>query len=136
MDDRTDRSPDTVPGEPVNFARWPGMMRLALGFTLGPVAALINQELIYAANMWACGRGTRWPVNLVPLLCLVVTIGMLVVSYRNWKRVGKGVEEEAATVGSRTRFFAMGGIAISAFAALIIITQWFALLMFEPCTTL
>ena len=128
-----DRSPDTVPGQPVNLVRWPGLLSLALGMTLGPVAALINEELIYVSAMWACGRGTRWPVNLVPLLCLIVTLGMLHVSYRNWKRVGEGVDVEAATIDSRTRFLSIAGIGVSAISALLILAQWLALLVFEPC---
>lgn len=131
-----DNSPDTVPGQPVNYVRWPGLLSLALGLTLGPVAALLNEELIYVSDMWACGRGTRWPVNLVPLLCLVITLGMTVVAHRNWKRVGEGVEEEAATIDARTRFLSIAGIFISAFSTLVILAQWAALLAFEPCMRL
>jgi hypothetical protein len=115
------------------FTRWPGLLSLTLGWTLGPVVALLNQQLTYQANMWACGRNQRGVVHIVPALCLIVVIGMAVTSYRDWKAVGAGVEDEAADVPSRSRFLAIGGVIISIFCALVIIAQWAAVFVFAPC---
>lgn len=118
---------------PAAFTRWPGLLSLALGWTLGPVVALTNQQLTYQANMWACGRNQWASVHLVPLLCLIVTIGMGGVAYRDWKAVGGGVEDEAADASTRTRFLAIGGVMISIFSSLVIIAQWAAVFTFAPC---
>ena len=115
------------------FTRWPGLLSLSLGVLLGPVIALTNQELIYAANMWTCGHGYRGTMHLIPLLCLLVTIGAAITAFRDWRAAGGGVEEEAATIASRTRFLAMMGIGISAFSSLVVIAQWAAILVFDPC---
>ncbi|HSQ32287.1 MAG TPA: hypothetical protein VLN49_20670 [Gemmatimonadaceae bacterium] len=115
------------------FTRWPGLLSLSLGVLLGPVIALVNQELIYAANMWTCGHGYRATMHLIPLLCLVVTIGTGITAFRDWRASGGGVEEEEATVASRTRFLAIAGIGISIFSSLVVIAQWAAILVFGPC---
>jgi uncharacterized membrane protein len=115
------------------FARWRGLLSLSLGLLLAPTVALINQELIYATDMWACGHGMGGTIHIVPVLCLIVTIGGVIVSYRNWRAVGSGVEDEAATVGSRTRFLALLGIVISIFSSLVILAQWAAVFVFDPC---
>lgn len=129
---------DGVGNEPASrgvqaFTRWPGLLSLSLGVLLGPVIALTNQELIYAANMWTCGHGHRGTMHLIPLLCLVVTVGTAFTAFRDWRATGGGVEEEAATVAARTRFLAIMGMGISVFSSLVVIAQWAAILVFDPC---
>jgi hypothetical protein len=123
----------TVPDERSHFSRWPGLLSLSLGVLLGPIAVLVNEELIYVTNMWACGMGKQPAMHIVPIICLLVTIGAGLLARRDWIRVGRGIEEEAATVDSRTRFLALGGMWISALSALIILAQWLAIFVFGAC---
>jgi hypothetical protein len=116
-----------------SFARWPGLLSVSLGVLLGPVIALVNEELIYAANMWTCGHGYRGAMHLVPLLSLTVTIGAAITAFRDWRATGGGVEEEEATVASRTRFLAIMGMGISVFSSLVVIAEWTAIVVFDPC---
>lgn len=115
------------------FTRWPGLLSLSLGLLLGPIVALGNQQMIYSANMWACGNNGWGAMHLIPLLCLIVAIGAGLTARRDWKAVGGGVRDEEATVAERTRFVALCGIFISAFSALVILAQWAAIFVFEPC---
>lgn len=115
------------------FTRWPGLLSLSLGLLLGPIMALTNQELIYAANMWACGHGARGTMHIIPLLCLIVAIGAGMTARRDWKAAGGGAHDEDATVEQRTRFVALLGMATSGFSAAVIVAQWAAILVFEPC---
>jgi len=115
------------------FARWPGLMSLTLGLLLGPIAALLNQELMYSVNMWACGHHMPAVIHVVPLICLIVAIGAGLVARRDWRVVGAGVEDEEATVDSRTRFIALMGMALSTFSALVIAAMWAAAFAFGPC---
>jgi hypothetical protein len=115
------------------FNRWPGLVSLSLGVLLGPVIALTNQELIYAADMWTCGHGYRGTMHLIPLLCLAVAIGAALTAYRDWRAAGGGGEEEEATTAGRTRFLAIMGMGISVFSALAVIAQWAAIIVFDPC---
>jgi hypothetical protein len=122
-----------VPDGRVRFTRWPGLLTLTLGVVLGPVAALVNEALIYVANMWACGTGGQLVMHVVPLVCLAVAIGAGSLAWTDWGRVGRGVEDEAATVDSRSRFLALCGMAVSAISALIILAQWLAIFVFGAC---
>jgi len=124
--------PPSERGE-AGFARWPGMLSLSLGLLLGPIVALANQQMIYSANMWACGNNGWGAMHLIPLLCLIVAIGAGLTARRDWKAVGGGVHDEAATVAERTRFVALCGMVISTFSALVILAQWAAIFVFEPC---
>jgi uncharacterized protein YqgC (DUF456 family) len=115
------------------YTRWPGLLSLSLGLLLGPVVALVNQELIYSVNMWACGHGLHAVIHIVPALCLIVTIGAAITAYRDWKAVGAGVEDEEATVATRSRFVALLGMMTSIFSTAVIIAQWAAVFVFDPC---
>jgi hypothetical protein len=123
----------TSPNETARFVRWPGLLSLTLGVVLGPIAMLVNEEMIYLTNMWACGTRSQLAMHVVPLICLIVAAGAGFRAYADWNRVGRGVEEKAATVDSRTRFLALGGMAISALSALLILAQWLAIFVFGAC---
>lgn len=121
------------PNERARLTRWPGLLSLTLGMVVGPIAVLVNEELIYVTNMWACGTGKQLAMHVVPIICLVVTLGVGLLSWRDWDRVGRGVEDEAATVDARSRFLALGGMGISALSALVILAQWLAIFVFGAC---
>jgi hypothetical protein len=115
------------------FTRWPGLMSLTVGWLGGPIAALANQELTYSANMWACGQGHHGVLHAIPLICLVVALGVLALAYRDWGIAGRGVEDEAGNVATRSRFISLLGIGMSAFSAIVILAQWLAVFVFDPC---
>jgi hypothetical protein len=119
--------------EAARFTRWPGLLSLSAGLLVGPIAALFNQGLIYVANMWACGAGTRLALHVVPALCLAVSVGAGLLARADWARVGRGTHAEEATVSSRSRFLALSGMATSALSALVILAQWLAIFVFDPC---
>ena len=121
------------PRERERLTRWPGLLTLTLGTVLGPIMMLVNEELIYVTNMWACGTGKQLAMHVVPLICLVVTLGAGFLAWADWVRTGRGVEDEAATVDSRSRFLALSGMAISALSALVILAQWLAIFVFGAC---
>lgn len=122
-----------IPNDSTRFTRWPGMLSLSLGLLLGPVAALVNEGMVYATNMWQCGAGTPLSMHIVALICLAIAIGAGFLARADWARVGRGTENEAATIDSRTRFIALTGMAASALSALLIAMQWLAVFVFGAC---
>lgn len=122
-----------VPNESERFGRWPGLLSLSLGLLLGPIAALVNEEMIYVTNVWACGTGSQLAEHVVPLACLAVAVGAGLLARSDWARVGRGTEDGAATIDSRSRFLAIGGMAASALSALLILAQWLAIFVFGAC---
>ena len=125
--------PVVEPNERARLTRWPGLLSLTLGVVIGPIAVLVNEELIYVTNMWACGTGKQMAMHVVPIICLTLALGAGLLAWRDWDRVGRGVEDEAATVDSRSRFLALAGMAISALSALLILAQWLAIFVFGAC---
>ena len=116
-----------------HFERWPGLLSLTAGLLVGPIAALVNEGVVYIANMWACGAGNRLALHVIPFLCLAATVAAGVLAYADWSRVGRGVHDDDATVSARSRFLALSGMAASAISALVIVTQWLAIFVFAPC---
>jgi hypothetical protein len=100
---------------------------------LGPLVALANQEAIYSVNMWACGHSQRAVMHLVPFLGLLVVVATGVAAHLNWRALGRGFEDELGAIEARSRFIALLGIAISAFCAIVILAQWLAIFVFDPC---
>ena len=119
--------------DPAQFTRWPGLLSLSLGLVLGPLVALGHQQAVYAVNMWACGRNLHATMHIVPVLCLIVVFGAGFGAHRNWRAVGRGVEDEREGVAVRTRFLALLGMSISLFSAIVILAQWLAIFVFDPC---
>jgi hypothetical protein len=116
-----------------HFARWPGMLSLSAGLLLGPVAALVNEGMVYATNMWMCGSGSPLRMHVVAVICLAVAIGAGLLARADWVRVGRGTENDAATIDSRSRFVALTGMAASGLSALLIVMQWLAVFVFGTC---
>ena len=115
------------------FTRWPGLLRLALDVLGGPIIALINQQVIYAGDMWACGYSAKESLHLGAVLCLVGAIAVTVDSYFVWRATGGGMEEERDAQASRTRFFALLGLMIGAISTFVVLAQWLAIFMFGAC---
>lgn len=115
------------------FARWPGLLRLALGFVVGFVAVLWDQAVAYMATPWACSVSGRWTVHVVHLLFLVIAILVGAIAWRDWRATGSGVRDDEATVVGRSRFLALAGMAASVYSALVILAMWIAVLFLGPC---
>lgn len=120
----------------MKLGRVPSTFNLTVSMVLGPVIALWNQLLIYAANMWACGRGYQGSLNLIPALGLVITLATAVVAYRNLKAVGAAGaagDDEHGGANARLLFMARAGVAISIFSSLVIIAQWASIWVYGAC---
>lgn len=103
------------------------------GVVGAPVLALLNQELIYAVTMWACGHRMSGVTHIVPAICLCLSVATVILSYRTWTAAGRGIDDEPATLQSRARFLALLGLAIGAFSSAVILAQWVAIFVFDPC---
>jgi hypothetical protein len=72
-------------------------------------------------------------LHIVPVVCLVAIAICGVIALRDWRSVGGGTEDEAATIVTRSRFLAMLGIASSLFSALIVVAMWLPMFIVNPC---
>lgn len=91
--------------------------------------ALINQQTIYAANMWACGHGLHGLLHVIPAVCVLVTLALALDSFAIWR----SANHNEGTVTERVRFVALVGVAISIFSSVVIIAQWAGIFTFSSC---
>jgi hypothetical protein len=106
---------------------------LWLGVLLPPLAVLSQLECNYALVLWACRTGREWPLHLVSLLALLVTLFALLLSHRNWRRLGASWEVEGAGAIPRSRYMAVVGLLISLLMSLVIVAQWIPVFIYGPC---
>ncbi len=99
----------------------------------GPVLALVNQELMYAVNMWACGHNVPSVMHIAPAICVCLSIVAGMVAYRRWAGVGKGTDDEQNTADSNLRFIALLALATTIFSSVVILAQWASAFVFHPC---
>ncbi len=108
--------------------------RLWAGVLAGPLAILVQLQTNYALVLWACGAGGReWPLHLVSLLALLVTLGAGLLSWRNWRRAGAEWEDGGAGVVPRSRFMAAVGMLVSSLSALVMVAMWMPVFVYGPC---
>ncbi|MFI5228297.1 MAG: hypothetical protein ACHQWU_04465 [Gemmatimonadales bacterium] len=109
------------------------LILLSLGVLLGPVAALANQQMIYASDTWACGHNVHAVLHIIPAVALALVVGAGAAAFTEWRAAGRGVEDEHGAEGARTRFLALIGLSISAISALVVIAQWASIFTFGSC---
>ena len=107
--------------------------RLTIAALAGPVLALANQQLIYTANMWTCGHNMQHAAHVIPALCLIVTVFAGVTGYRAWRATGLTNDDEGHGLTARVRFLGIAGVGLNVFSSMVIVAQWVAILVFDPC---
>jgi hypothetical protein len=110
-----------------------GVGELWAGVLVGPTAMLLQLEINYALVHWVCGSGQKWPLHLVSLLALLVTLVAGMLSFRVLQRVS--AEEDAGGPVARSRFMAMVGVLISLLMIGVIVALWLPVFIHNPCET-
>lgn len=116
-----------------DLQRGPGVIALWAGVLVGPIAALTQLETNYALVLWACYAKKYWPLHLVSLLALVLTIIAGVFAYLHWSPMREQAREDAGGVVPRSAFMAAVGVLISGLMVLVIIAQWLAIFTYDAC---
>ena len=101
------------------------------GVLVGPMAALIQLQVNYALVLWSCSHRSTWPLHLVSILALLATIVAVLLPYRIWQRVR--IDEDGMGPPARAKLMAVVGILISILSLLLIIAQWIAVFIYDPC---
>ena len=106
---------------------------LWLGLLLGPIAALSQLEANYALVLYACSSGQKWPLHLVSVLAVTVTLVGFLFAFRHRQFVRKRWDDEGPGVVPRSSFMVLLGILISVMMFLVIVAQWLGVFVYGPC---
>lgn len=118
------------------FDRDRGIAALWFGFLAGPAAWYLHLNISYSLVRLVCLHGHGWLLHLTTLAMLALAGAGVWVAWRSWDRIGEPeVTSGPGTLG-RTRFMALGGIALSGFFLLIILLAWLPDFFLHPCTEL
>lgn len=110
-----------------------GIAALWFAMLAAPVAWFAGLNLNYSLVRLACAKGTLISLHLVSAATLVLAVSGGVVAWREWRRVGGGWPGEGGDPRARSRFMAVIGVLASALFSLVILAQWVAELILNPC---
>ena len=129
------RSASTQHVEPTarEFSTTRGILLLWFSVLAGPIAWALNQEISYLFVPWACASGTRLMLHAVTLAALLLSLAGAFVGWRCWHRTGAEWHDAEGGVIGRSRLMALGGIALGAMFALVILAQGYPSLVLSPC---
>ena len=104
-------------------------------FLAGPIAWCVNLESVYVLTLHSCAVEGRLSLHLSTLACLAVAILGAVWAGFLWASLGRGVPSDAeAGPGSGAHFLSVLGLIFDPFFAMLILSQWLAIAMLDPCS--
>lgn len=125
-----------IEASPAAESRRPSLLSEWVGLLGSPVSWLLQLQAIYSLTLWACDDGGRWPLHGAAMLGLVMATSSGMVAVRNWRLIGKGWPSDADEGRSaRVRTMAALGMLSGALFSLVIVGQWLAIVMLNPCPT-
>jgi hypothetical protein len=93
------------------------------GLLVPPIVWAIQMQVNYVLVSQLCQQGNSWPVYLVSLPALLITLAAGFGSWRAWARVNGVRSDDGARPASVARFMAVLGVMTSALFSLVIIAQ-------------
>jgi hypothetical protein len=103
------------------------------GLFSGPLVWFASQQVSYALVPWACHGGTLIAIHLVNLAALLLVVFCGAMAWREGRRTGRQVSDEAAPPLGRARFLALTGLSLCCLFACVIVAQALGAFFFGPC---
>ena len=110
-----------------------GLAALWYGLLIGAVAWKLQLVVNYAVVPYACWNRVEFVNHAASFAMLALALSGCWVAWGSWKKTGEGTDMEMGGVVGRSRFMALGGMALSGLFALMILGQWIPNLVLSPC---
>ena len=110
----------------VLFALWVGVL-------LGPFAFLLNLQISYMLVPWACSTGQLMWLHVASCGTLLLSLLSLFTAWRNLQKAGREQQSKGGNPTARGRFMAILGLLMGGLFSLIILAQWVADFIIDPC---
>jgi hypothetical protein len=113
---------------------------LWIGLLTGPLAWSALLETNYVLSYVACEQRQTWMLHLAAAVALALVAGAAAIAWRaaplglTYERERETSTDPVDTAVIRARFMAIGGLALCAWFALVIITMEIPVLVLKPCT--
>jgi hypothetical protein len=110
-----------------------------IGVLAGPLAWAALLETNYVLSYVACEQRREWMLHLAAALALALVAAAAWIAWRAAPPLGYAAEQEPSTDPSETsviraQFMAVGGLALCAFFALVIVATHIPVMVLKPCT--
>lgn len=115
------------------FKRRTGLLWLGAGGLAGPLAIGLTQQIAYLLVTLNCSYGKGLMVWPVMAITVVLAIGGVMISWRNWQRAGRNGTDSAGDATSRSRFLAIVGLLFGGLSVLVVIAMWLPVLFYRQC---
>ena len=99
----------------------------------GPVAWFVGLGAAYFVVSPSCDAHDELPLHLISLITLLAALGAAAAAWVLWRGRGAHWPDDRGGRVDRTRFIAAMGGLISALFALVIMAQWAATVVHQPC---
>jgi hypothetical protein len=99
----------------------------------GPIITAMQHELNYILVGHACSAQRNLALYAVTLLSMVLMITFILIGHGIWKRTRATWPGEEDDFATRVSFIAILGMLSSAMSLHIIIAQFIATIVFDPC---
>jgi hypothetical protein len=96
---------------------------LWLGFFGGPLIWLLSFGARWSLSGWVCAFRWKPALFVIAGVAIAISAGSGVLSWTEWQRVGRELPGEAGGAVARSRYVALLGVVLSAFAILLIVAQ-------------
>lgn len=109
------------------------MLLLWMTILLPPILALAQQLLGFILVPWACATGLQPYIWMATVIFMIATLGLSFAAWRIWRENGSEFPDEQGTAVARTRFLAIGGVALGLMSTLVILAQGIPTFILHPC---
>jgi hypothetical protein len=115
------------------FKRSSTIFALWIGFLLPPFAFLLNLQVSYMLVPWACSTRQLFWLHVASCGSLLLALLGAFTAWRNWQKSGRQMQAEAGSPTARSRFMAIVGLLEGGLFSLVILAQWIANFIIDPC---
>ena len=119
---------------------WPRQLALWAGLLAGPLAWATLLQTNYALSYVACEQRQTWMLYLATAIALVMVAGGAAAAWWTLPSPARDTTDEHEepdpwqVMVLRARFMALGGLAMCAFFAIVILATAIPILVLHPCT--
>lgn len=120
-------------GDRLRSETYPSAWAAALA---GPLAWFLNLEAVYALTPLACASGSRAGLHFTTFGCLAIAAMGAGLAWFNWVWAARSNPSDAEEGWeARVGFLSLLGLGSAALFTLLILAQWIAILVLDPCSS-